>query len=240
MPEIKEITVYRFEELEGKAKDKARQWLVEAATDHDWYESVYDLAKEDGAKRGFEIEDIRFSGFWSQGDGASWTGTVSVWRFIEWALDQGENSPQFRRIGDDRHRYLCFVELMKDGWIEPHVNIVRTSYHYVHENTVRPENGIEWAHLESEMGLDSDVQHESTLRSEGVLKGASVVGVAEGIDIKSLVPEVDELITEEVRDFCQEIYKMLEKEYDALTEDESLQELADSNDWRFDAAGNFV
>ena len=240
MPEIKEITVYRFEELEDEAKDKARQWLVDAATDHDWYESVYDLAKEDGAKRGFEIEDIRFSGFWSQGDGASWTGLVSVWRFIEWALDQGEDSPQFRRIGDDRHRYLCFVELMKDGWIEPHINVVRTSYHYVHENTVRPENGLDWSALENESGWDDLANAETVLHSEGVLKGASVVGVAEGIDIKSLVPEIDDLITEEVRDFCQEIYKMLEREYDSLTDEDSMQELADSNDWRFDEAGNFV
>ena len=240
MPEIKEITVYRFEELEGKAKEKAQQWLVDVATGHDWYESVYDLAKEDGAKRGFEIEDIRFSGFWSQGDGASWTGSVNVARFIEWALAQPEDTAIHRRIDADRHRYLCFVELMKDGWIEPHVNIVRTSYHYVHENTVKPEYGVDWAQLESEMGLDSDVQHESTLRSEGVLKGASVVGVAEGIDVAHLVPEVDELIQDEVRDFCQEIYKLLAKEYDSLTDAENLQEMAEANDWRFDEAGNFV
>lgn len=236
MPEIKEITVYRFEELEGKAKEKAQQWLVDAATGHDWYESVYDLAKEDGAKRGFEIEDIRFSGFWSQGDGASWTGSVHVGRFIEWALDQGENSPQFRRIGDDRHRYLCFVELMKDGWIEPHVNIVRTSYHYVHENTVKPENGLDWQSLENLMDADTD----AILNSEGVLKGASVVGVAEGIDIKSLVPEIDDMLTEEVRDFSREIYKLLEKEYDAMCEDEYLQDFAEANEYRFDEAGNFV
>ena len=240
MPEIKEITVYRFEELEGKAKEKAQQWLVDAATGHDWYESVYDLAKEDGAKRGFEIEDIRFSGFWSQGDGASWTGSVNVARFIEWALAQPEDTAIHRRIDADRHRYLCFVELMKDGWIEPHINIVRTSYHYVHENTVRPENSVDWGALASEMEGSNGEGRETVLNSEGVLKGASVVGVAEGIDVTGLMDDLDDKIQDEVRDYCREIYKMLAKEYEDLTDEDNLQELAEANDWRFDEAGNFV
>lgn len=240
MPEQMTITVYQYNELEGRAKDKAREWLCEAATDHEWWDGVYDLAKEDGAKRGFEIEDIRFSGFWSQGDGASWTGTVSIWRFIEWALEQGEDTSQHRYIGDDRHRYLCFVELMKDGWIEPHINVIRSGYHYVHENTVELEHDIDWQVLDNEMRGDTGNDQESTLHSEGVLKGASVIGVAEGIDVATLAPEIWRFIQLEVRDFCQHIYKQLEAEYDHITSDEALQEMAEANEWRFDEDGEVV
>lgn len=241
MPEIKEITVYTFDELEGRAKEKARQWLVDAALDSDWWECVYADAKEDGDKRGFEIEDIRFSGFWSQGDGASWTGSVNVARFVEWMLEQPEGTPVHRQIDVDRHRYLCLVELMKDGWVEPHINIVRSSYHYVHENTTGPENSVDWSALASEMCLDPDLgQPESVLHSEGVLKGASVVGVAEGIDVAALIDDLDMRIKEQVQSFSQEIYARLEATHDALTEDEELADMASANDWRFDEEGNFV
>lgn len=41
-----------------------------------WSESVIDDAKEIGAIIGFDIDDVYFSGFWSQGDGACFTGNL--------------------------------------------------------------------------------------------------------------------------------------------------------------------
>lgn len=238
MPETIEVTVYKFNELEGRAKEHARNKLIEWATDYEWWEDVYAEAKVQGAERGFEIEDIRFSGFWSQGDGASWTGSVDVKQFVEWMLEQPEDTPEHRWIDADRHRYLCLVELMKDGWVERMVNVTRSGYHYVHEQTTGPESGVDWNPLFTEMEL-ADAE-ESVLRSEGILKGASVVGVAEGIDIKTLMPELDDKIKEEVRSFSQHIYKQLEAEYDHLTSDESIAEFAEANDYRFDEDGDIV
>lgn len=238
MPETIEITVYKFIELEGRAKDKASEKLREWITNHDWWEGVYECAKEDGAKRGFEIEDIRFSGFWSQGDGASWTGSVDVKQFVEWMLEQPEDTPEHRWIDADRHRYLCLIELMKDGWVERNVNVTRNGYHYVHENTTGPESGVDWNPLFTEMELAG--AEESFLHSEGVLKGASVVGVAEGIEVSKLIEELDDKIKEEVRSFSQHIYRQLEAEYDGLTSDESLADFAEANDYRFDEYGDVV
>lgn len=42
----------------------------------DWYEGVYEHVKEVGELFGFDIHHTRFTGFWSQGDGASWDGYV--------------------------------------------------------------------------------------------------------------------------------------------------------------------
>lgn len=238
MPEQITITVYKFSELEGRAKDKASEKMREWITNHDWWEGVYECAKEDGAKRGFEIEDIRFSGFWSQGDGASWTGSVDVKQFVEWMLEQPEGTAEHRWIDADRHRYLCLIELMKDGWVERNVNVTRNGYHYVHEQTTGPESGVDWNPLFTEMELAGP--EESLLHSEGVLKGASVVGVAEGIDIKTLMPELDDKIKEEVRSFSQHIYKQLEAEYDGMTSDESIADFAEANDYRFDEYGDVV
>lgn len=69
------INTYTFPELSEKAKDKARQYHADAyMSDGFWYECTIEDAKEVGKILGFDIEDIYFSGFSSQGDGSSWTG----------------------------------------------------------------------------------------------------------------------------------------------------------------------
>lgn len=235
MPETitQTITAYKFSELDEKAKERARQWYCENL-DHEWWDSVYEGAKMDGEERGFFIEDIRFSGFWSQGDGASWTGAVRLPQFLEWMCTQDRYQPL-------HHRIVPFIELMKDGWIENRLDVTRSGFHYVHEQTVSPAH-IDWEALDGELydAEHDDVEAETVLRSEGVLKGASVVGVAQGIDVYTLVPELDDAIKEEVRDYCKEIYRRLQQEYDWLTDDEQIEEACEANDWRFTETGQII
>lgn len=47
------------------------------APDYDWWDCVYEDAKEIGKILGFYIDDIYFSGFSCQGDGACFEGTMS-------------------------------------------------------------------------------------------------------------------------------------------------------------------
>ena len=58
--------------------EKHRQINVE----HDWWEFVYEEFKERMAKVGIEVDKIYFSGFWSQGDGACFEGTINPLRFF--------------------------------------------------------------------------------------------------------------------------------------------------------------
>ncbi len=48
MPRQKTITVYKFDELSEDAKEKALARLSDINVDHDWYEHIYDGAKEIG------------------------------------------------------------------------------------------------------------------------------------------------------------------------------------------------
>jgi len=72
---IKETKVYQFSELseEAKAKalDKCRHWNVD---DSFWYESIIDDVKDIGKILGIDIDNIYFSGFSNQGDGACFEG----------------------------------------------------------------------------------------------------------------------------------------------------------------------
>lgn len=67
---------YSFTELGPKAKrkalDDARDWYVDTG----WWDCTYEDAVECAKCLGIEVEqrDIEFSGFWSQGDGASFSG----------------------------------------------------------------------------------------------------------------------------------------------------------------------
>lgn len=72
---VTETNVFEFSELSETAQqnaiDKAREF---ACSDSFWYECIIDDAKRLAAMIGIEIDDIFFSGFWSQGDGAQFTG----------------------------------------------------------------------------------------------------------------------------------------------------------------------
>jgi len=67
---MKTITtkVYSFNELSEDAKQKAIENNHEFNVHADWYEWIYEDFKIDN--KDFDIENIYFSGFWSQGDGA--------------------------------------------------------------------------------------------------------------------------------------------------------------------------
>lgn len=65
-----------YSKLSDEAKRKAREWFISGDYPYDeWWDSTYDWFREVTKTMGFQVEEMRFSGFWSQGDGASWKGT---------------------------------------------------------------------------------------------------------------------------------------------------------------------
>jgi hypothetical protein len=50
MPTKKEIVVYQYDELSDEAQDNARKWYRESALAYDWWDSIYDDAKNIGLK----------------------------------------------------------------------------------------------------------------------------------------------------------------------------------------------
>ena len=71
-----EKTIYQFDELDSAAQETAREWFRGIADD--WgAKFVIDYAKHVGAMIGFDVDEIYWRGFWSQGDGACWSGSVT-------------------------------------------------------------------------------------------------------------------------------------------------------------------
>ena len=74
--QTKVIETYGIEELEGHAKEKALEWLRDGL-DYEWWDFVFEDAKKCASILGIEIDNIYFSGFYSQGDGACFNGRFS-------------------------------------------------------------------------------------------------------------------------------------------------------------------
>lgn len=75
MQETIETTVYQFSELSDDAQEKAREWFREGNSLDLDAEYVIEDAKTIGALMGITIDKVYYSGFWSQGDGACFTGS---------------------------------------------------------------------------------------------------------------------------------------------------------------------
>ena len=92
MPRIVETTVFTIDELSDAAKENARIWYRDQGLPDEWYDFVYEdfeticgilgvtLATSPVRLYGGGTRDksqVNFSGFWNQGDGASFAGHYS-------------------------------------------------------------------------------------------------------------------------------------------------------------------
>ena len=74
MSRQKEITLYTFSELSENVKTKL---INEFDIDSCWDHPIIEMIEQEAEEMGIEDFDLRYSGFWSQGDGLSFTGTLS-------------------------------------------------------------------------------------------------------------------------------------------------------------------
>jgi hypothetical protein len=147
MPKQIQITVYSFAELVElhKAKEatsesleKAKQWLREASTGFNWWQSVYEDWKTCLEEIGFTDPKFAFSGFWSQGDGASFTSGLDFEKLLAWFTKEGPRDPLLDLVSkvkqtriEPRYQWLELAANYLSGEVE------RISHHYSHENTCR-------------------------------------------------------------------------------------------------------
>jgi hypothetical protein len=95
--------------------DKHREINV----NHEWWDYTYESWAEKLIEKGIEPKDFAFSGFYSQGDGASFTGNLNLLQFIR-AHNLEQEFPAATFFADD---YLT-------------ASLFRGSSRYSHEHTV--------------------------------------------------------------------------------------------------------
>jgi hypothetical protein len=172
-------------------------------TDYDWWDCTYDHFIEKAAAKGFETDakSIQFSGFWSQGDGASFTGDVDV--------------PAFIKAHKLESAYPWIMKLYEHGG-DIYAKVYRISHHYVHENTCRAviPDWDQFVYLLDTKG--DDTRYAVIAEWDKHLQS----------DIDQLEKDIESTRLE----LCRELYDALETEYEHLTSDEVVWDTIEAND----------
>jgi len=210
----KQTVVYTYEELSEHAQAKALLCFAENfCFDHE-----EECILEDIVERNPHIEnmDISYSGFWSQGDGASFTGTLNSAWALEHLVDHYED-------GDDK---TVLAQTMLSGvkysnvvsvvmfleYLE--VEFQRNSSHYVHENTCSTELvSADW--------------------SSHVLENEELYNAFD-----PLLSKFVEVIEEYRRNLCHAIYDRLDNAYAESTSEENIIEYFNENGFLFEESGD--
>lgn len=137
------VNLYQFDELSDEAKRVARDWYREQ--DYpvgDWFQGIFDFAIEVGTFFGMDIDRIHFSGFWSQGDGASFTGIFrpeNMRTLAELETELGD-VPVRDTVTTLFKRFQAVKHPQKRRGYSACVDIVRYDGRYVHSGTLDVED----------------------------------------------------------------------------------------------------
>lgn len=244
MPKTIHKTVYTFKELLAGAKrkngrisqhavEKARACLQEGATDHNWWEYIYEMWKQALEQVGFTDADISFSGFWSSGDGASFTSGLDCEKLLTFFSTDIEPKNCIDSDGKGGKNFLPYVvqKLVARGHGKTYNKrfadlllvaecfsgrVTRDRYggNYVHWNTCSTV-------------IEYDPHQDETVQQ--------LVDIC----IDDFVPEFEKAVEELRKDLCRVIYRELEAEHEYRTADEQLIEDSEANDYTFDESGDF-
>jgi hypothetical protein len=129
----KTVNLYAFDELSDKAKARARQWWREGGFDYEWWDSTEDDARQIAALMGLEIDELMFRGFWSQGDGASFTGRYSYAKgSVKAVKDYAPQDTRLHKIAES----LQAIQRKNLYGLSANVTRGHNSNFYRHENTM--------------------------------------------------------------------------------------------------------
>ena len=112
-----EQTVYSFTELSEAVQQKVIEKNYDINVYDDWYEFIHESFIEEN--KYFEVDNIHFSGFWSQGDGAMFEYSGIKQELVDEFIDSLNLSP------------------MRKGWLKNNIHASCKGNHvghYYHEN----------------------------------------------------------------------------------------------------------
>lgn len=186
-----------YTERQQKLIERYRDFNVEHI---EWWDCTYDDFKEDMEKVGIHVDNMNFSGFWSQGDGASFTGCIS-------------DNKLFLEHHNLTESYPWLTKLMSHGGGFS-LSIERTGHFYVHENTVS-------------IGLSYTDNFRNVLPDDGV-RAAVIEQWDEHLEAE--YNTIWQAVTDIVRGYCRDLYRRLEETYDYYTSDEAVWEAILANE----------
>lgn len=109
-----------MQDTESEIKDELIDKHWDINVDHDWWEYTYDEFKIEMQTKGITVDDMNFTGFYSQGDGASFTGRIDMIQFL--------------KVHELEQQFMGATFFAGEG--ELYADIKRGSSRYYHEDSV--------------------------------------------------------------------------------------------------------
>lgn len=168
----------------------------------DWHDGITGDFKDKMAAIGFEVSVVKFSGFWSQGDGASFEGTI--------------HDPQkfFEQTGFDSG-YPQLANIIKAGGFFS--LSIHTFGHYSHSNTM----------LTSDFEYDD---WRTLVDPTDKVREAVAEKLQQLLDKELENGEIEDEFLEYMKGKADDLYRELQLEYDYLTSDEAVWEAVVANE----------
>lgn len=194
----------------GVISDAQRERLIDKYRDINvddgyWYEYIFDEYKETLGETGFSTRGMCYTGFWNQGDGASFCGEITSLKLFMDKQDMATDYPMLYKIA-----VQCFEgNNYHTGY---HISLLRNGHGYSHANTV---------------DLHADVNMFPGDEDDDFL---TAVHSAWNEKLEQEVPEFEKAAQEILRDYMKNLYRDLEKEYNYQTSDEAVWESIEAND----------
>lgn len=210
MPEVIETTVYRFEELSDPGKARARDWYRELGVHDDWWDAVYE-----DFERICEILGIRLKTTTARLMGGGTRQKPCIWFSGFWSQGDGacyEGYWSRSRGSANAIRAYAPLDATLHGIADRLQTIQRKNFYQ----------------LSAEASHRGRYYHEYTM---------SVDVTRDSATEQSPTGDVEEIVTEALRDLARWLYRQLEREYDYLTSDEQVDEAIRANEYTFTAAG---
>lgn len=223
-----ESTVYQFDKLDEHAKERAREWYRTAsASDFDDFNAgvIIDDAANMADMFGLDIRQRRvtlmdkstrsepavyYSGFWSQGDGASFIGRYAYKRGCVRAVESDAPSVWIDR--DTGVRTTCDTNARLGRIVRELTDVQRRNFYQLTAQITR-SHGAHYAH---EMTMSIDVERA---------------------DERPVSDADADVVRDALRDFARWIYRGLESEYEYQNADAQVDENIRANDYEFTEDG---
>lgn len=210
MPHTITKEAHSFDELDDRAKERARDWF--RALDYDWWDCIYDDAATIADILGIHLQQkpvklmngntrydpcIWFSGFSSQGDGACFEGSYSYAKGCKARIrDHAPQDKELARIANE-------------------LTAVQRQHFY---------------------RLEANVKH----RGHYYHSRCTEIDVFDREDNYRDIGDAEETIAELLRDFMNWIYRQLEQEYEWRMADAQIDDDIRANNYEFNKDGTTV
>lgn len=214
---------YSFDQLSDKLKEEAIERNRDINVYDDWHDFMIDDFHQNLAEDGVEVGDVNYSGFYSQGDGASFTGEVTDMKHFlvktlgmkQFSDEELEDLPE-----DIKEKVQGFIDTLT-------ISFNRKNSRYYHENSCEANT---WSEIVRSSYYEDDYPEDKIYLTNRVLVGDPIVFM----DLAQEEDKIDQAAEDWRLDKCRKLYRDLEKEYDYLRSDEAVAESLETNGSEFE------